>query len=108
MYPVQVGYDPNQDAYVGATMVHTVLGPRPVFAVVRLRPIGKVVARVLMHRSMKRAGFDPKDQVGFGFMKKAWKGIWKKAKKIARAVGVAKVVGAVTKKAGKVLKAAGK
>jgi hypothetical protein len=74
---------------------------------VPLRPIGKMVASALLRKEIVRTGAR-RDEVGFGFLKKAWKGVWNRAKKIARAVGVTKVLNAVKKGAEKTLKAAGK
>lgn len=107
MSRIQITYDSAQDAFIGATIVETMLGSFPVFAIVPLRPLGKMAAGVLLKKELKKneaAG----DEVGFGFLKKAWKGVWGRAKKIARAVGVTKVLNAVKKGAAKTLKAAGK
>jgi hypothetical protein len=105
---IQVAYDPLQDAFVGATTVHTAIGMLPVFAIVPLRPIGKAAARVLLEKEVKKVRGTSNDEVGFGFLKKAWNKVWSKAKKVARAVGVTKVLNAVKKGALKTLKAAGK
>lgn len=108
MSRIHVAYDAERDAFVGATTVQTMVGPLPIFALIPLRPIGKTAARVLLKREAERAGVSG-DEVGFlGFLKKAWKGVWKKAKTIARAVGITKVLNAVKKGAQKALKLAGK
>src|SRR5262245_2757938 len=105
MAQTHVRYDPAEDAFVGAASVDTPIGPMPVLAVVHLKPLGKAAAKALIHREMKRAGLDGRDQVGFfGFIKKAWKKVWNRAKTIARAVGVTKVLNAVKKGAAKAIK----
>jgi hypothetical protein len=107
MARIQICYDSAQDAFIGAATVNTLIGSFPVFAIVPLRPIGKMVATTLLKKEIKRSTANG-DEVGFGFLKKAWKGVWNRAKKIARAVGVTKVLSAVKKAAQKTLKAAGK
>jgi len=106
---IHIAYDRDRDALVGAAMLDTMVGRMPVYAVVSLRPIGRQAARALMRREAERAGVDGRDQVGFlGFAKKAWSKVWKRAKTIARAVGVTKVVRALKKGARKTLNLAGK
>jgi hypothetical protein len=107
MSRIHIVYDASQDAFVGAATVHTMMGPLPVFAIIPLRPIGKVVAEALMKKEIQKIGAR-RDEVGFGFLKKAFKSVWKRAKTIARAVGVTKVLNAVKRGAEKTLKAAGK
>src|SRR5688572_2574347 len=107
MSRIHITYDSTQDAFIGAATVNTMLGAFPIFAIVPLRPIGRIVATELMRKEIRKSGAG-RDEVGFGFLKKAWKGVWGRAKKIARAVGVTKVLNAVKKGAQKTLKAAGK
>jgi hypothetical protein len=107
MSRIHITYDSTQDAFIGAATVNTMLGAFPIFAIVPLGPIGKMVATELMRKEIKKTGAS-RDEVGFGFLKKAWKSIWNRAKKIARAVGVTKVLNAVKKAAKKALKVAGK
>ncbi|MCC7383923.1 MAG: hypothetical protein IT384_18920 [Deltaproteobacteria bacterium] len=108
MAQLHFAYDRRNDSFVGATSVDTIIGRMPVFAEVRLKPIARRVAQILLERARRRAGVG-RDEVGFfGFLKKAWKAVWNTAKKIAKAVGITKVINAVKNGVKKVVEVAGK
>lgn len=103
-----INYDSNTDSFVGAVQVATPLGMVPVIRAVPLRPIAKAIAQRLLKREMRVAGVVG-DEVGFfGFLKKAFSKVWNAAKKVAKAIGLTKLVAAVKKGVQKVVKWAGK
>src|SRR5687767_10092962 len=66
MSRIHITYDSTQDAFIGAATVNTMLGAFPIFAIVPLRPIGKMVATELMRKEIRKTGAN-RDEVGFGF-----------------------------------------
>lgn len=108
MARLHVGYDRRRDSFVGATTVDTIVGRIPVFVEVPLKPIAKRAMQVVLGRAMQRAGVR-RDEIGFfGFIQKAWKSAWRTAKKVARAVGLTKVIAAIKNGVQKVIQSAGK
>ena len=105
---VRISYDPNHDAVVGTLMIRGARGRAvPISARMELRPLADQYARQLFQRALARSGLTH-DQVGFGFLKKAWNKAWDTAKKVAKAVGVTKVLTKVKEGAKKVLATAKK
>ncbi|MFO0726505.1 MAG: hypothetical protein U1E65_22150 [Myxococcota bacterium] len=92
-----VQYERSIDGLVGGAAVDTPLGRIPVVVTVPLRPIARMVAELLFQRVMGAAREEVSgDEVGFfGFLQKAWDSVWGTAKKVARAIGLTKLVRAV-------------
>lgn len=108
MADFHVQYDRSIDGLVGGAAVDTAFGRIPVVVTVPLRPIATMVAQMLLERVMAASGVSGEDEVGFfGFLKKAWDTVWSTAKKVARAVGLTKLVRAVKKGIQKVVGWAG-
>ncbi len=102
-----VQYDRSIDGLVGGAAVDTAFGRIPIVVTVPLRPIAKLVAEMLLDRVVAASGVAG-DEVGFfGFLKKAWNAVWSTAKKVARAIGLTKLVRAVKNGIQKVVKWAG-
>ena len=102
-----VQYDRSIDGLVGGAAVDTAFGRIPIVVTVPLRPIAKLVAEMLLDRVVAASGVSG-DEVGFfGFLKKAWNAVWSTAKKVARAIGLSKLVRAVKNGIQKVVKWAG-
>ena len=102
-----VQYDRSIDGLVGGAAVDTAFGRIPIVVTVPLRPIAKLVAEMLLDRVVAASGVSG-DEVGFfGFLKKAWNAVWSTAKKVARAIGLTKLVRAVKNGIQKVVKWAG-
>lgn len=73
-----------------------------------LRRLTQRLARRIVRRLIARRPAEARDEVGFfPFVKKAWAKAWNTAKKVAKAVGVAKAVNAVKRAASAVVKKAG-
>jgi hypothetical protein len=104
-----VQYERSIDGLVGGASVDTAFGRIPVVVTVPLRPIARMVAELLLQRVMVSAQeVAGDDEVGFfDFLKKAWEGVWGTAKKVARAIGLTKLVRAVKNGVQKVVRWAG-
>ena len=71
-----------------------------------LEPIVRAVAKLMVRRQMKKEGID-KNQVGiFGWIKKTIKKVARKAHKVAKSIGLVKVIKKATKIVKKVAKTA--
>ncbi len=102
---IRLRYDPSTAHLVGAATIVTADGERiPVEARVNLRAIAREAARRFVVR--ERAAVD--GEVGFGFLKRAWKKAWAKVKKVVKAVGKLKIVRKITNAAKKAWRFAGK
>lgn len=94
---VILDYDRSTDTlsargWLGSELEH----PIAIAHVKGLRKLAKQIARRLarhLTRRLTRRLGSRQDEVGFfGFLKKAWNSAWDKAKKIAKAVGITKVL----------------
>ncbi len=108
MTKVHVAYDAATDSYVGGATVDTMIGRLPIFVSVPLQPLAVAVAQMMVDQKMRKEGV-AKNEVGFfGFIKKAWNQAWGTAKRVARAVGITKVLKAVKNGVQKAIKTVGK
>lgn len=100
---IRIGYDPANKRIIGCAWVPTPLGPRALIASVRLAPIAESVTQKMLTAELERRGFDGKDEVGlFGFIKDAFNSVVGTAMKVAKAVGITKVVDKIKQAAVKV------
>lgn len=104
MRGVDIHFNGPANTVVGCVQIPTRHGPLPIVSEVRLRPLQRRYARRYMRQYIRNAGIDG-DEVGFGFLKKAFKKVWKKAYSVAKKVGVVKVIRKAKRIAKKVLKA---